>query len=91
MSVGWRCGGDPSFIESFIILTLDEPVRRAVMLQQTTEEKMTQEREVESASEKTEVLQLDEIAETVDLTRTRLNKIEGFEFLRQVKSMCLRW
>ncbi|VDM67824.1 unnamed protein product [Strongylus vulgaris] len=35
--------------------------------------------------------QVDKDAISLDLTRTRLMKIEGFEFLRKIQSLCLRW
>lgn len=35
--------------------------------------------------------QVDQDIEMLDLTRRRMKKIEGMEFMRNLKSLCMRW
>ncbi|EYC28373.1 hypothetical protein Y032_0007g3188 [Ancylostoma ceylanicum] len=48
--------------------------------------------EGENCADKEEnVIEVDRDAISLDLTRTRLMRIEGFEFLHKIESLCLRW
>ncbi|TKR86389.1 hypothetical protein L596_010990 [Steinernema carpocapsae] len=38
-----------------------------------------------------ETIEVDEDVEELDFTRRRIQKIEGFEFLKKIKLLCLRW
>lgn len=44
-----------------------------------------------NAEDEVETIELDPKSKDVDLTRRRIKKIEGFEFLSQVETLCLRW
>uniref|UniRef100_A0A914PVE9 Protein phosphatase 1 regulatory subunit 7 n=1 Tax=Panagrolaimus davidi TaxID=227884 RepID=A0A914PVE9_9BILA len=41
--------------------------------------------------EEVDTIELDATAKDVDLTRRRIKKIEGFEFLHNFENLCLRW
>ncbi|VDK41191.1 unnamed protein product [Gongylonema pulchrum] len=45
----------------------------------------------ESAEKDVEYIELSAETETLDLTRRRIRKIEGFDFLCCLKNLCLRW
>ncbi|VDO27767.1 unnamed protein product [Heligmosomoides polygyrus] len=47
--------------------------------------------DADAAAEEEDVIEVDRDTTSLDLTRTRLKKIEGFEFLKKIKSLCLRW
>ncbi|PIO75977.1 hypothetical protein TELCIR_01960, partial [Teladorsagia circumcincta] len=47
--------------------------------------------EAAQESQEENVIEVDRNALSLDLTRTRLKKIEGFEFLTQIRTLCLRW
>lgn len=43
--------------------------------------------DADAAAEEEDVIEVDRDTTSLDLTRTRLKKIEGFEFLKKIKSL----